>query len=205
MTMRAAPRVGCVILAAGAGRRFGSRGSKLLLPIDGSPLLQRAVDAAARSLALTCTLVLGAYAERILLAVDPRRCAVVVNDDWENGLAGSLRSGLAQHEDDDACIFSIADQPFVTAEDLDALIARHADRRASIVALRANGTWGSPALFPKPDFAQLQKLRGDAGAKSYARRHASRLEFVAASHPDAFADIDTPEDYGRLARLNHSR
>lgn len=202
--MRSAPRVGCVVLAAGEGRRFGKEGSKLLLPIGGSLLLQRAVDAAARSLALTCTLVLGAYAERIMLAIDPRRCAVVVNRDWEVGLAGSLRAGLAQHEDDDACIFCIADQPFVTADDLDGLIARHAERRASIVALHANGTWGSPALFPRSDFAQLQKLRGDAGAKSYARRHAGRLAFVEASHPDAFADIDTPEDFRRLGRVSHS-
>lgn len=197
--MRMSPRVGCVILAAGQGKRFGAGSSKLLLTLGKSSLLQHAIDTAVFSYASSCTLVVGANADRILGAVDTRRCAVAVNVHWKLGLSGSIRVGLAQHENDDACICVIADQPFVTTADLDGLIHRFAERRSSIVALRAKGVWGSPMLFPHSDFPALARLRGDKGAKGYATRHAKRLEFVEASSPDALVDIDTPEEYQRIA------
>ena len=146
------PRVGCVVLAAGQSHRFGTGDSKLLLPVAGKSLVQHAIDAAAQSLASSCTLVVGAHAEEILQSVDSRRCAVVDNPDWREGIASSLRAGLAQHLDDDACIFMVADQPFVNAVDLDQLIRRFMERRTSMVALRSNDVWGSPMLFPQSDF-----------------------------------------------------
>ncbi|MBV8222712.1 MAG: NTP transferase domain-containing protein, partial [Candidatus Eremiobacteraeota bacterium] len=99
------PRVGCIILAAGAGKRFG--GAKLLATHDGAALLQKAIDAACGSSALTCTLVLGAHAGAVLGGTDSRRCAVAFNEAWRSGLASSLRRGLREHRDDDACIIAL--------------------------------------------------------------------------------------------------
>ncbi len=189
------PRVGCVILAAGQSHRFGAGDAKLLLPVAGKSLVQHAIDAAAQSLVSSCTLVVGAHAEEILRSIDSRRCAVVDNEDWREGIASSLRAGLAQHLDDDACIFMVADQPFVTTADLDHLIRCYMERRTSMVALRSNDVWGSPMLFPQSDFLALRALRGDTGAKRYALRHAARIEFVEAAQSQAFTDIDTPQDY----------
>jgi molybdenum cofactor cytidylyltransferase len=198
--MRLSPRVGCVVLAAGEGSRFDLKRAKLLLPLDGVSLVQRAIDNASRSYAASCTLVVGARAEAILLKVDPRRCAVVRNARWKDGLSGSIRVGLSLHEDDDACILAVADRPFVTADDLNQLIERYAGHRNAIVALRAGTTWGSPVLFPRSDFSKLANLKGDEGAKRYAAAQKERLEFVDAVHADAFADIDTQQDYQRIRR-----
>jgi molybdenum cofactor cytidylyltransferase len=198
--MRLWPRVGCVVLAAGEGKRFSADSPKLLLAYGASSLLQRSIDTAVRSQASSCTLVVGAAAERLLASVDTRRCAVAVNTRWKLGLSGSIRAGLAQHADDDACIFMIADQPYVTVEDLNGLIRRFAQRRTSIVALRAGDVWGSPMLFPRSDFRALARLHGDAGAKGYAARHRQRLEFVEAARLDALTDVDTAEDYKRIAK-----
>lgn len=192
------PRVGCVVLAAGQSHRFGTGDSKLLLPVAGKSLVQHAIDAAAQSLASSCTLVVGAHAEEILQSVDTRRCAVVDNPDWREGITSSLRAGLAQHLDDDACIFMVADQPFIKAVDVDHLIRRFMERRTSMVALRSNDVWGSPMLFPQSDFHALHGLHGDAGAKQYALQHAPRVEFVEAAQSKAFADVDTQQDYERL-------
>jgi molybdenum cofactor cytidylyltransferase len=192
------PRVACVILAAGGGARFGGAESKLLLPFQGKPLLQHVIDAAAASHALQCTLVVGAAADKVLCSVDTRRCSVIANDDWRSGITSSIRAGLRQHLNDDACTFMVGDQPFVTTADLNRLIARFAERRDAIVALRVAAIWGTPVLFPRSDYRALLKLTGDRGAKQYASRAGKRLEFVEAVHPDAFSDVDTPEDYSRL-------
>lgn len=202
------PRIGCVILAAGAGRRFG--GAKLLARFDGGPLLQTAIDAACGSAALTCTLVLGAHAAAVLSGVDARRCSVAFNDRWRSGMASSLRRGLREHLDDDACIIALGDQPFVTSADLDLLMSTWTaqrlalDRGASgrrkppIVALCAGDVWGSPVLFPRADFAALHRLMGDRGAKKYAASQNDRLAFAPGRDPRAFVDVDTAADLRRL-------
>jgi molybdenum cofactor cytidylyltransferase len=192
------PPVGCVILAAGQSLRFGSGETKLLLPFGGLPLLQRAVDAVVASSAAACTLVLGAHREKILDTIDPRRCSVIANGDWRSGITSSIRAGLKQHLNDDACIFMVADQPFIATSDLDHLILRHAEKRMAIVALRNDGTWGTPVLFVRSDYPALLRLHGDTGAKQYAARCIDRVEFVESSRSDAFSDIDTPEDYSNL-------
>jgi molybdenum cofactor cytidylyltransferase len=197
-------RVGCVVLAAGEGRRFGGVQSKLLAPVDGSPLLQRAIDAAASSQAMSCTLVTGAQALVVLGAVDLRRCSVVDNPGWAEGIASSVRAGLEQHRGDEACIFMVADQPFISSTDLNRLIAEHRAEREAIIALRASDVWGTPMLFPACDFPALARLCGDAGAKRFAQAHQARVRFVSAQSARAFADVDTVDDYERvLGQIEH--
>jgi molybdenum cofactor cytidylyltransferase len=191
-------RVGCVILAAGASMRFGDGAAKQLLHFAGKPLLQHAIDAAAASSASGCTLVLGAHAQSILDVVDTRRCAVIENSSWQDGLASSIRAGLVGHRDDAACILMVADQPFVTTEDLNALIACSTLEPRAIIALRAGNVWGTPALFPQSDFPALLKLHGDSGAKAYITQHVKRAIFVDARLAHAFSDVDTRADHERL-------
>jgi molybdenum cofactor cytidylyltransferase len=189
-------RVGCIVLAAGAGRRFG--GDKLIATLRGRPVLQYAVDAACGARTLSCTLVLGDGAARILAAVDPRRCAVVLNAEWRSGIASSIGCGLRAHSEDDACIVMAGDTPFAASADLDRLIAAWG-ATSSIVALRAGSVWGAPVLFPRRDFAALRALEGDAGAKRHAAQQRERLIFVDAEDRNAFADIDTQDDLKRLS------
>ena len=190
-----------VLLAAGSGSRFGGR--KLIAPLAGLPLIQRAIDAACGSRALSCVLVLGADAEAVLDCADTRRCAIVCNEAWREGIASSIRAGLSSVKESDACIIMLADQPFVSSMDIDGLLQCSADLygrpgRPPIVALRAGKTWGAPVLFPRQDFTALARLTGDAGAKRYAQSQRRRLRFVTARDSRAFCDIDSPSDLRAL-------
>jgi molybdenum cofactor cytidylyltransferase len=191
-----------VVLAAGSGSRFGGR--KLIVDFSGRPLLQRAIDAACGSLAQSCILVLGADAETVRNCVEPRRCSVALNAAWQEGIASSIRTGLTTALEFDACVFLLADQPFVTSADIDDLIvpagiSRGEHRLLShIVALRAGRTWGAPVLFPRRDFAALARLKGDEGGKRYAQSQTRRLRFVTARDSRAFCDVDSPADLRAL-------
>lgn len=191
-------RIGCVVLAAGEARRFAGASHKLLMPFAGQRLLQRAIDAASSSRAMSCTLVVGAQAEGLLDVVDTRRCAVVYNHLWKEGIASSVRAGLEKHFADDGCIFTVADQPFVSANDLDNLMVLHRAYREAIVGLKSDDVWGTPMLFPRKFFKALLQLRGDTGAKRLAQRHRAQVRFVDALSPYAFADVDTQADMKRL-------
>lgn len=196
----AQPAVACVILAAGASTRFGRNQNKLLALLHGRPLLQHAIDTACGSKAVACTVVLGADAATVEARVAMRRCAVIQNQDWQEGIASSIRRALAHDGSEDATIFLVGDEPFVGPADIDALIDEHGAHPQAIVALRAGRVWGTPALFPREDHRALMRLRGDRGAKTYAMQHPKRLRFVAARDERAFVDVDTPADLRKAAR-----
>jgi len=80
-----------LVLAAGAGRRYGM--PKALVPYEGSLLVERAC----RLLSVVCDpvyVVLGAAADEVLSRADLGRAEVTVNRDWDSGMGSSLRTGL---------------------------------------------------------------------------------------------------------------
>jgi molybdenum cofactor cytidylyltransferase len=177
--------------------RFGEPGAKLCARVAGKPLVQHAVDAMCSSAATTCDLLLGAGAQRVLAAVDMRRAAARINDDWAGGLSSTIRLAVASHADADACVLMLGDAPYVRAADIDALIAAWRAAPSSIVALRSGGVWGVPVIFPRALFGALGHLTGDAGAKMLAARERRRLRFVDAQDRRAFADVDRSSDIKR--------
>jgi CTP:molybdopterin cytidylyltransferase MocA len=82
-----------VVLAAGAGRRFGGR--KQLALLAGRPLVEHALDAAAATTASTL-LVLGAGAEEIERGIELGGAATIHCPDWELGPGASRRPGDAR-------------------------------------------------------------------------------------------------------------
>ncbi|MDW5597137.1 NTP transferase domain-containing protein, partial [Conexibacter stalactiti] len=108
-------RVAGLVLAAGAARRFGA--AKQLAPLDGRPLLEHALAAMAAAGLPRVAVALGAHAQEIAAAVELHGAEVVVVTDWEEGLAASLRAGvaaLAPHAD--AIVVTLGDQPRVRPE-----------------------------------------------------------------------------------------
>lgn len=192
-----AERVGAVILAAGEAKRFGSQ--KLLAPLDGQPLLQHVIDAAQRAAIDPIVLVLGADADAIEDGVRIGRARVVLNPEYATGQASSLRAGLRALEGD-AAIVLLGDQPLVTAPLLDALIARQRASGASAVVCAQRGRRSPPALLHRDLWPELDRLRGDVGAREVLA-HRGDVEVVDVDEGSArLDDVDTSIDWERLHR-----
>lgn len=198
-------KVGIIVLAAGASLRMGE--PKQLLRCEGETLLGRAVRAALGSRCRPVVVVLGAHAEALRGEVAAAEARVVVNPEWAEGMASSIRCGLAALEAATAgkalaAALTLCDQPFVTGEVIDRLHAAYEAERPPLVAseYEAGGerTRGVPALFSRALFPELMDLRGAEGAKRVIKRHSSSAIFIAA--PEAAFDLDTPEDYRLLKR-----
>jgi molybdenum cofactor cytidylyltransferase len=118
--------------------------------------------------------------------------SAVVNDDYETGVASSIRAGLSVMRPGSAgVLIALADQVAVTADDLRRLLGVWRENPDGIAAARYSGAVGAPAILPHTLFAELSALEGDRGAKVLLQRHAARV--VAVSMPAAALDIDTPE------------
>jgi len=189
------PALHAVVLAAGGSSRFGS--PKQLVRVQGHALLTRAVANAVEIAGHGVTVVLGAHAAELTALLRHSSASVIVNRDWQEGIASSIRAAVARLPAGcDGVLLTLADQAAVTVDDLARLIAAWRGNSRSIAAARYDGTTGVPAIFPRADFAALAALRGDRGARDLLRRNADRTIAVAVAN--ASIDIDTPEDLLRL-------
>ena len=182
-------KVGGLILAAGEGRRFGA--TKQLAELRGRPLLEYALAAMAG--VSPRVVVLGHAAGEIAARVDLHGAEAVVCAGWAEGQAASLRCGLAALADADAVVVVLGDQPGITAEAVEAVVAAAGGEDA--VRATYDGTPGHPVLLRRPLLDRAGELRGDSGFRDLLEGAAVReVEIGGLADP---ADIDTREELAR--------
>jgi molybdenum cofactor cytidylyltransferase len=187
-------RVGIVVLAAGAAMRFGA--SKLCMPMNGVPLIRRAVLAGLGTGA-PVIVVTGAHRELVEPCIADLSVERVFNANWADGMGASIAGGIAAlGESCNAAIIALADQAYIGTQEFKALIAAHASAPERIVAAQHSGVLGAPCLFPRAYFDELVALRGERGARALLQRHADQVDIV--PMPSAAIDIDTREDYAGI-------
>jgi molybdenum cofactor cytidylyltransferase len=186
-----------VVLAAGGASRFGS--AKQLADLDGVPLLQHAVDAMLAVAGVdSVVVVLGAEAQRVRDAVDFRSARSVVCAEWAEGMAASLRCGVAAVGDCDWVIVTLGDQPRVTPQVIAAVRDEARGAPVGTVAVRAmyDGVPGHPVALGRAMLPRVAQLSGDVGARELLGSATVRT-FEAAGFCDP-ADVDTPEELEAL-------
>jgi molybdenum cofactor cytidylyltransferase len=191
MSGRKSTALHALVLAAGASRRFGS--PKQLARIGGHSLLQRAIANATDSVGSSVTVVLGAHAAAIAQTLPPGSASLLINRDWQEGIASSIRLGVQRLPGAcDGVMLVLADQPLVGSQMLQRLITAWRRQPRQIIASHYSSVTGVPAVFPRWCFPDLLSLRGDQGARVLLRRYAQHV--IRLAHPEAAIDIDYPED-----------
>lgn len=183
-----------VVLAAGAGRRFG--GGKLLAPWREGVLLAGALKAAFAAPVRSVTVVVGADASKVEAAVagiDPR-AIVVYAPDHDEGMAASLRAGLRRlPPDTDGVFVFLGDMPRVPVTVLKKM-AQALAKGALAAAPVWQGRRGNPVLLSRALFPDLLALIGDSGARGVLQGLGDRLALVEAPDAGVLFDVDRPED-----------
>jgi molybdenum cofactor cytidylyltransferase len=190
--------VPAVIVAAGSSSRLGR--PKQLVLMDGETLLARAIRIAHDAGASPVFVVLGAHREEIEAAVDFASARIVTNESWPEGLASSIRAGLAALEKDastaPAVLLMLCDQPRVTAEHLRKMMQEFQGSKVAAIASLYAGKRGIPAIFPREAFADLLALAGDQGARGLLADPSRQVIEVALAGGEV--DVDRPEDLASL-------
>ena len=187
-------RVGAVVLAAGQGSRFGAL--KQVLPWHGVPLVAHVADQALACADIDRVIVaVGAGAGQVEAALAGRHVDLVPVPDWADGQSRSVHTGLRAHADVSAVLFLLADQPGISPALLAALIQRHRETLAPVVAPRYRGQRGNPVLFDRSTFPEFAHLIGDVGARPIIQAHSHEIAWVDWPTPEITQDIDVARDY----------
>ena len=123
---------------------------------------------------------------------------IVENSEWQRGLGTSIRAGVRHLTDStDAAVLLTCDQPFVGPAVVAELIEAQDKTGKSIIASSYANTLGVPALFDRSCFEDLLALSDESGAKSLMAARPNDISSIA--FDEGATDIDTPEDFRRLA------
>lgn len=185
--------LGCVMMAAGSGLRFG--GNKLAQELDGKPLYQRAMEAIPAGV-FRRVVVVTQY-DAVAALAEEKGFPWVRNQHPDWGVSHTIQLGLAAVGDCGGALFMTADQPFLTAETVARLAAAFLETPDKIVAAASQGKRGNPCLFPADLFPELEMLEGDTGGSRVIRAHPDRLRLLEVPAIQ-LADADTPEALEQL-------
>lgn len=184
-------KTAALILAAGAGTRFGS--TKQLVTIDHKPMLQWVIDSVNEICPNAIYSVIGSDAASLRNQIVGTH--FIHNKQWSAGLGGSIALGVNRLKSDFERIFILlADQPLVRAKHLQQLMAVYDDQH--IVCSRYGDSLGVPAIFGRKHFAALTGLTGDTGAKAMLTQLQPPPPSICLE--GALEDIDTVDDLARL-------
>ena len=177
---------GCVIMASGLGKRFGS--NKLMADFDGVPMIARTLNATQ-----------GIFNRRVVVtrhedvAEYCRDHGVQVVFHGQPHRSDTVRLGLEVMTEVDRCMFCPGDQPLLTRDTVAALCIAGGHAPEKIWRAGFEDTPGTPVLFPKWTFPELLTLPEGKGGGWVVGRYLERVRQICVSHRYELTDADTPE------------
>ena len=190
------PKTGCVIMASGLGKRFGT--NKLMADFHGKPMILRALAATE-----------GLFSDRVVVtrhesiaSLCRERNVDVVLHNLPNR-SDTVRLGLEALGDLDCCVFLPGDQPLLRRETVAMLLENWKENPDKIIRPVYEDTVGSPVLFPSWAFPELRSLPEGKGGSAVVRNHPHDVLQVPVADPFELADADTPETLELLKGLCH--
>ena len=199
MANAAAPKLGCLIMAAGNASRFGA--NKLFAAYRGTSLLELAFLAVPPGL-FSCVTVVSQYEKALELAAQYGFTAIL-NDAPELGVSRTIFLGTQAMLDCDAILYMVADQPLLQPNSVCAVAERWTREPDCIVGAAHNGKRGNPNLFPQEFFPELLELTEDHGGNTVIRAHPERFLPVEVAQEE-LTDVDTPQALRELEEEQHN-
>ena len=191
-------RLGIVLLAAGAGKRFG--GNMLTAQVHGKPMYLWAMENIEEmKTELPAVVVTGT--PEIVSAAEAKGMIAIFNGQPELGISLSIRLGIeAVIQEDrkvDGILFMVCDQPWLEKTTLVRLMSEF---DGGILALSYGERRGNPVIFSREYLKELSELSGDIGGRQVMARHRENVRFLEVNDEKELQDIDKREQIEVIER-----
>ena len=184
-------KIGCVIMASGMARRFGS--NKLLHDFHGEPIMVRILRSVKQA-GIHYPIVVTRHPEVVEIC-KTENIPAILHDLPKR--SDTVRLGMEYLME--ACpdlggiMFAASDQPCLRWESIAALCDALQKQPDCIHRLSFEGTVGNPVLFPRSAFEELCNLPEGKGGGAVVKAHPDLVKTVEVSDERELIDVDTPE------------
>ena len=191
-------RSAAIILAAGLSQRMGTT-NKLLIPIEGVPMIRRSVTAYLGVCDGEVSVVTGYQRAEIETALHGLNVQFVFNPNFEQGQKTSVAAGLAASTSAQDTFIGLGDQPFLTTAHLVWLLEQHrTDKSSKITVPVQNKVRGNPLIIPFDLKARLLADHHNPGCHKFTRENPDLVNSITTQTAAFFHDIDTPQEVAAL-------
>jgi molybdenum cofactor cytidylyltransferase len=198
--MAAEGEIAAIILAAGRSSRMGAH--KLLLPLNGAPLLAWSLAAASASDARPVILALGRDAAMVADALPAGRYITLINPRYAEGMGVTLALAVGSLAPEViGAVILLGDQPFMPTSTIQATLAAARAQPDRIIMGERDGRRGHPVYLPRRVFARVKALSGDEGARAIIAQEGDEITLVHIADARAQFDVDTLQDYRRAQEI----
>ena len=192
-------RFSAVVLAAGMSQRMGGP-NKLLLPIAGAPLVRRSIETLCRHHFVEVIAVTGRDAPAIEKAIQGLPIRVVRNPAYQDGQMTSVRAGLEALQEPSRGVFvALADQPWLTPEDVALIAQAFSDRPdCRVLVPTFRGARGNPIVLSRASLSSILARSGNFGCRQFVAKNPDLVTTVEMPSDHVIRDLDVPADYCAL-------
>jgi len=185
-------KIGCVILAAGTGSRFG--GPKQLANYKNKTFIQNVIERAIAAPFSEVAVILGAFVDQILPLISGYKIKILHNDNWQVGQSTSVKLGVEHFSklNSEAIVFLLVDQPQINSDLITNLLNSYAYSKSDIIVHDFNDQTRHPILFSKNTFEKLLQIKGEKGGRQIFDQF--RVNRIKLTDPIMAIDIDTLDD-----------
>jgi molybdenum cofactor cytidylyltransferase len=199
---RSAPVIAAVVLGAGRSRRMAPHNKLLVADRSGRTMIARVVDNVLSSGARPVLVVTGHQAEEVERALGGRPVRYVFAPDYADGLAASLKAGIAAVPPEcAAALVCLGDMPLVTGRMMDRLLSVYDPQEGRLIVVPMfGGKQGNPMLWDRRFFPEILEISGDSGARFLIGKHMESVAEVEMADDAVLRDFDTAESLATLPR-----
>lgn len=186
-------KIAFIMLAAGNSTRFG--GNKLLYEINGKPMYLWTLEKlqkAALKFPGSEIIVVTQYQEIVQKSAE-MKIPCYMNSKPEEGVSLSMRIGISNAMDMDACLFTVADQPWLSAETIVDLVNLFKNAKKGMACSCWNNKMGNPCIFSEKYFHELLEVSGDRGGKMIIKKHPEDVAYLLVNDARELQDVDKPD------------
>ena len=189
--------VGTILLAAGLSARMGEQ-NKLLLPIDGIPVIRHVASVYA-AVSDWVFVVTGHQARKVTEALNGLGVNCIFNPDYASGQQSSVAHGLRHSPDVKSLLIGLGDQPLLQVSDLELLLSSHRSNDPEKISIPTLGERrGNPILVPTNLRARLMEDEDRPGCMRFTRENPNLVQRLPLSDRAFYTDVDTPDAYNEV-------
>ena len=186
--------ISSILLAAGLSKRMGGE-NKLTKKIEGKPLIIHSLKNILASSVDELIIVLGYQKEAIEKLIDKdEKIKFVFNEDFESGMASSIKAGLNHLSNNTEAFFiCLGDMPMVNSNIYNQLIKSRSQK--DILVPTYKNQQGNPVLFNKLMKEKIMTITGDMGAKKILKLNKDKILNLEVNDQSIIKNFNTLDDF----------